>query len=247
MFWNFDHSFELKGKHIFVQPNDASRRAKALLERLISKVAFPDYFYHYQPGGHIAAIHSHLKNRIFIKVDITNFYYSISRNRVAAALHSVGFKKARSFAKWSCVRSPYGNPRYAIPIGFVQSPFLASLVLSKSPVRSAMESFRDRGLTVSVYFDDFIVSGNDEHTMKKALSDLRDACIQGNFVVSERKTTTAPVDSLVAFNCNIRSGHAEVSPERWIEFLATSPTAASVAGFEKYALRVCEKNTPPPP
>ena len=113
---------------------EAIRRGEILLRFISRNVRFPESFFHYSPGGHVAAIHAHLTQKHFIKIDLEKFYYSIARNRVAAALHHFGFKHARDYAKWSCVKNPYGQPAYSLPIGFVQSPALATLVLMRSPI-----------------------------------------------------------------------------------------------------------------
>ncbi|MHC2280605.1 hypothetical protein ACVME8_007248 [Bradyrhizobium diazoefficiens] len=75
-------------------------------------------------GGHVAALHAHLHNHFFFKIDIQNFYYSIARMRVTRALRQWGYPGANTFAMWSCVRNPLPGPKHALPIGFVQSPLL---------------------------------------------------------------------------------------------------------------------------
>jgi hypothetical protein len=52
------------------------------------------------------------------------------------------------------VRNPYDDgPKYVLPIGFKQSPLLASLALWRSAVASSVEEAANRGVFVSVYFD----------------------------------------------------------------------------------------------
>ena len=132
---NYRFKYKSRGKWIFV-PNDAClRRATHIIRFFDRNIRFPDYFYHYKSGGHVAALHEHLENDFFFKIDIENFYYSIARNRVHRALASKGLQGAPTYAKWSTVRSPFEHgPRYVLPIGFWQSPHIASLVLMQSPV-----------------------------------------------------------------------------------------------------------------
>ena len=58
---------------------------------------------------------------------------SFTRSRATGlpgALHKAGYRRARTDAKWSCVRNPIANGiNYALPIGFVQSSALATMVL----------------------------------------------------------------------------------------------------------------------
>ncbi len=32
------------------------------------RVKFPEYFYHYKSGGHVAALHAHLQNAFFFRI-----------------------------------------------------------------------------------------------------------------------------------------------------------------------------------
>jgi hypothetical protein len=125
---NYEHKYKSCDKFIFTPTDDCARKGERLL-RFFEHHSFPPYFFHYKSGGHVAALHSHLTNNFFFKIDLKTFFYSISRNRVSAALHRFAFPRARTYAKWSTVLSPYnGGPRYVLPIGFVQSPLLATLV-----------------------------------------------------------------------------------------------------------------------
>jgi hypothetical protein len=66
--------------------------------------------------------------------------------RVTRALREWGYPGANTFAMWSCVRNPLPGPKHALPIGFVQSPLLASLALMKSEVADAIERARAKGV-----------------------------------------------------------------------------------------------------
>lgn len=238
---NYEFTFKHKGKHVFVPTPDCLRRGKRLIDFCSSAVTLPRYFFHYQPGGHVAAIHQHLHNRFFFKIDIENFFYSISRNRVAAALHAIGYRDARDDAQWSCVKNPLDGPAYALPIGFVQSPILASLVILKSPLAEAFSRANARGVFVSVYFDDFIGSSPDMAALTDAYEFILRACKLGNFVPNAAKLA-APTDRLKAFNCDLQHTNAEVTPARIARFHGAHPNAASVAAFEQYCARVASKN-----
>jgi hypothetical protein len=140
---NYIHKYQSRNKFIFTPNSDCVRKGTRLL-RFFEHQVYPPYFFHYKAGGHVAALHSHLGNRFFFKIDLQNFFYSISRNRVGSALHHFHFSPARDYAKWSCVINPYQTElRHVLPIGFVQSPLLATLVLMRSPVVDAIEAAHD--------------------------------------------------------------------------------------------------------
>ena len=87
MFQNYKWTWKRNGKIIFAPTKDTDRRGDQIIEFCDREVEFPVCFYHYRKGGHVVALHGHLQNRLFFKIDIQNFFYSISRNRIAAALH----------------------------------------------------------------------------------------------------------------------------------------------------------------
>jgi Reverse transcriptase (RNA-dependent DNA polymerase) len=174
---NYDHSFERNGKTIFVQNEDGYSHGKKLLNFIEANVIFPDYCFHYQKGGHVAALHPHLEAAWFFRVDFKDFFYSISRNRVSAALHAAGFRKARTFAKWSCVRNPIaGGPTYSLPIGFVQSSALATMVLLRTNIVHVLSRAAASGVYISIYLDDLIGSGSDLNAIQTVFDDLIEAC-----------------------------------------------------------------------
>lgn len=156
---NYKFTYQRKGKHVFVPNDECIRRGDELIE-FCSTLPLPEYLYHYRKGGHVAALHRHREEEIFFRIDLKNFFYAIARNRVAAALHAAGFKEARDYAKWSCVKNPHNSPAYSLPIGFVQSPLLASLVFLRAPLSRAIEGAAKDGVFVSVYFDDLIGSSS---------------------------------------------------------------------------------------
>src|SRR5690606_31651017 len=111
------------------------------------------------------------------------FFYSIARNRVARALQDVGVTRARHYAKWSCVRNPYGDPRYVLPYGFVQSPILATLVLNCSAVGSFLRSLPAH-VTVAVYMDDISLSSDSRSDLDSAFGGLLAALDAAQFRAS---------------------------------------------------------------
>lgn len=242
---NYRYKYKARGKWIYVPNGYCERRAKQVLNFFRRSVEFPNYFYHYKSGGHVAALHDHLKNDFFFKIDIQNFFYSIARNRVQRALASRGMRGAPTYAKWSTVRSPYeSGPRYVLPIGFWQSPHIASLVLMQSPVFDAMERARNNGVLVSVYLDDIIGSHSDEGVLRVAYEDVRQACEAATLVPNGDKLAP-PSKAIVAFNCNLTHGAAKVTDERIARFVETGPDALAQEAFEAYVARVARANEMP--
>ena len=243
MLENYKERFRTRGKYIFVPNDRCKRKGKRIIEFFNKRMDFPDYYYHYKKGGHVAALHGHLNNRLFFKIDIQNFYYSIARMRVTRALRSWGYPGAGTLAKWSCVANPIAaHPRHVLPIGFVQSPLLASLVLMKSPVTGAIERAIANGVTISVYLDDFVGSHSDEAVLLAAYTDIRDTCASSELVPNAAKLTP-PAAAISAFNCDLSYGRAEVTPDRINRYLAsTDRTVQSDAAFAQYVSRISARN-----
>jgi len=215
-----------------------------MLQFFKKRVVYPNYMYHFKKGGHVAALHAHLNNTLFFKIDIQNFYYSIARMRVTRALREWHYPGAGTFSIWSCVRNPGPGPKHALPIGFVQSPLLASLVLMKSPVHDAIERARANGVCISVYLDDFIGSHNDLAVLTGAYEDIRDTCVAAGLIPNPGKLV-APQAAITAFNCDLTNGSALVMADRINKYLASpNRTVMSDAGFAHYQTMVASKNVP---
>ena len=246
MLENYKFKYRSRGKFIFVPNERCERKGYRIIEFFAKRVDFPDYFYHYKPGGHIAALHFHLKHQLFFKIDIQNFYYSIARMRVTRALRSWGYPGANTIAKWSCVANPHKPPvpRHVLPIGFVQSPLLASLVLMKSPVSQAIERAIKNGVFVSVYLDDFIGSHDDPIILEAAYNDIRETCATCGLIPNPKKLIP-PSKAIEAFNCDLRFGSALLQQERIDSYLSKPDrTALGDASFEQYKQRVERANIP---
>lgn len=242
MLQNFKFKWIRKDKYIFSPTEKCDRLGELVINFCKRNIDFPDCFYHYQKGGHVVALHSHLKNKFFFKIDLQRFFYSISRNRVAAALRDAGFKWPRTFAKWSTVKNPYEDgPGYVLPIGFKQSPALASLVLMKSPLMKMVEEATKKGAFVSIYLDDFICSANDLDMLNELYRSFLNACAEANLTANPAKLET-PKKEIVVFNCTLRYGFSEVTPDRINQFFQGARTPKSVESFNAYCNKVAEAN-----
>jgi hypothetical protein len=245
MITNYQFKYRSRGKYFFVPNEKCERRGRRMLAFFKRRVRFPEYMYHFRKGGHVAAMHAHLNNKLFFKIDIQNFYYSIARMRVTRALRQWGYPGANTFAMWSCVLNPGPGPRHTLPIGFVQSPLLASLVLMQSDVAQAIERAIAKGVCISVYLDDFIGSHDDNAVLTEAYEDIRDTCVAAGLIPNPSKLV-APTAAITAFNCDLTNGSAEVTLARRQKYLASPDrTPMSDAGFFDYVDLVSSQNAVP--
>ena len=159
------------------------------------------------------------------------------------ALTEIHITRARHYAKWSCVKNPYDEPRYVLPYGFIQSPALATLVLMLSPVGDFLRAVHAQGeVTVSVYMDDISLSSDDETALNTAFAQLKENLQAANFRLSKDKVRL-PSPGMDVFNCDLSPGKSEVQQARIDLFHQESRSAASEAGFSDYCERVADGNT----
>lgn len=241
MLENYQFKYRSRGKFIYVPNGRCVRKGERIIKFLSKRVDFPEYFYHYRLGGHVAALHALLSNALFFKIDIQNFFYSIARMRVTRALRHWGYQGAGTFAKWSCVANPGSGPPFVLPIGFVQSPLLASLVLMRSPVAQAIERAMANGVVISVYLDDFLGSHNDLGTLTAAYDDIRQTCAVALLIPNPNKLVP-PQAAITAFNCDLTQGAANVQAARIAKFFSVERSAGSIQSFQEYQARVTSGN-----
>ncbi|WP_395335082.1 reverse transcriptase domain-containing protein [Novosphingobium sp. BL-8H] len=244
-FKNFEYCYSRKGKPVFAPSALGRKIGEDIKSQVESAFSFDDFVYHLKKsGGHVAALHTHRQHQFFARVDLANFFYSVGRNRVQRALTEIGIRRARHYAKWSCVKNPCGDPGYALPYGFVQSPILSSLVLMKSNVGNYLRSLDQAGqIAVSMYVDDISISSNDKTCLDDAFALLKETVVEANFLISEGKVREPSV-SMDIFNCDLVSGKSLVRQDRKDEFYSEPRSALSVAGFEEYVDRVADGNVP---
>ena len=217
------HRFESKpGRWVF-NPSTEARAEGAEIKVAVEKHwKAPRYYYHLRRGGHVAALRQHQKSSLFIKLDLSDFFGSISRSRLSRALKNFfSHTEARHMATASTVRHPTNPDKTCVPYGFVQSPLVASLVLHKSSLGAFLDSLsKDRSLVVSVYVDDIIISSAD----LTRLNTVRDALIarvaKSGFLLNDAKSE-GPAAAIVAFNIGIAAGRELAIVERRLLELKT--------------------------
>lgn len=214
---NYVSRFRLpNGKWAYIQITDLADRAKQHVSRVQDHWKPPPYFFHLQQGGHIQALKLHQKNVWYGKLDLKNFFYSVSRNRIVRCLKSIGysFHEAENFAVVSTICVEYSSRRFALPFGFVQSPILASLALDKSELGRTFRCIDSRRLTLSVYVDDIIISSNSYEMVQQALGELRVAANKSCFAINEAKSG-GPSDRMRAFNIDVSATEMKISKDRF--------------------------------
>ncbi len=193
---------------------------------------FDANYFHLKRGGHVAALHHHRDSEWFARIDISRFFYSVSRRRVQSALARLGIPKPRFLAKWSTVRNPYGDPLYSLPYGFVQSPILASLVVATSAMGDHLRAL-EPGVKVSIYMDDIALSGDSRDAVAEAYERTLTLLAAEGFEASGEKLRP-PSAQIDIFNCDLAAGQTAVRDERIAAFLASKPSEASEAAFAAY-------------
>lgn len=239
---NFEYSYRRKGKPVFVPTVIGRRIGKEVKSEVESAYNFDPIYFHLRCGGHVAAMHHHRDSLLFARIDISRFFYSISRRRVQSALDRVGIANARFYAKWSTVANPYGNPKYALPYGFVQSPILASLVIATSQVGDHLLGL-PAAVSASVYMDDISLSSDDRGELERAYSASLAVLEADGFQVSADKLR-APAAAIDIFNCDLSHGRANVRDQRIAEFYGRGPDQISEEAFVAYCASVEDGNRP---
>jgi hypothetical protein len=221
--------FEIKpGTWVFVPTAEcvsAGRTIKAEVQRLWSP---PNNYFHLRAGGHVEGLKAHVSNSIFVHLDIKDFFGSISKTRVTRVLRPlVGYAKAREWANFSTVSHDVAGKKTSIlPFGFVQSPIIASLCLNKSALGSGLARAAAKGLTVSVYMDDIVLSANDSDLISSTVTELKRLAVISGFNLNPKKEE-GPADRITAFNIELKSGSVEVTSDRLQQFASAINEGAS--------------------
>lgn len=242
-FQNYEYSYRRDGKPIFAPSPLGKRIGEDIKGTVEAAYDFDDFIFHLQKsGGHVAALHAHRAHEFFARVDIARFFYSIARSRVQRALAEIGILRSRHYAKWSCVKNPYGDPTYALPYGFIQSPILATLVLMQSVVGNYLRALSKGGLvSVSVYMDDITLSSDSNTMLIEAFETLKQKLGEAHFGLNPTKERK-PSSLMDVFNCDLSRGAACVQQQRVDLFYSQGPSPLSITGFEDYRARVIDGN-----
>lgn len=219
-FDNYDHKFLVDGTRLIFVPTPAARMAgRKLQKQVLRRWTPPVYFYHFSEGGHVAAAKAHLKSHLFARLDIAKFFDHITRGRVHRALRRIGFKHGFAWdaACESTVSKSTTKKSYSLPFGFVQSPVLASLALATSALGAALAELHHGGMSLSVYMDDMLLSGDDGSALRMARCKLEAATEISRFEFNTLKSA-GPECEIDVFNLVLSHDRLRVSPERFARF-----------------------------
>jgi hypothetical protein len=229
---NFEHSYLRKGKPVFVPTVIGRRIGNELKNAIEATYKFNPVYFHFRPGGHVAAMHLHRDNAYFACIDISKFFYSITRRRVQSALDRIGVIKARFYSKWSTVSSPYCKSKYVLPYGFVQSPIVSTLVMATSNFGNHILCL-PKTIKVSIYMDDILLSSNNIEELQMAFTSTCAILGADGFQVNFAKLS-APILKINIFNCDLEQGRSVVCESRKFDFFANCTDKLSENAFIEY-------------
>lgn len=241
------HKFELKpGCWVFVPDERTITRGNEIKNAIAAKWRAPHYYAHLRSGGHVAAIKKHLRNDLFIRADIKQFFNQVTRTRVTRALKLLfkHYSLARTFACESTVVRPDHEPlSYILPFGFVQSAIIASLCLHKSSLGQYLNRLESSGRArVSVYMDDIIISTSLPLNQAETIAtELKDKASSSKFELHQDKTI-GPIDSIHAFNIDISRNKMTINKDRLADFQKSLRESGSLyvrEGILGYVSTVC--------
>lgn len=216
----YSSKFELRpGKWVFVPSSEAIKTGNKIKKAIEKCWRPPSYYFHLRAGGHVESLRSHLGHDNFLRIDIQNFFGSISRTRVTRCLKDkFGYNIGREYANASTVPDPTDTKRIIIPFGFVQSQILAAVCLSESALGIYLGKLsRNPSVALTVYVDDIIVSTIDAVLLDHVLKDIQDAASKSRFVLNTGKQE-GPAAAITAFNIVLAKGSMSVDVERYKRF-----------------------------
>lgn len=214
--------FELKpGRWAFPPTDDGRLVGREIKDAVAGRWKAPQFYYHLQPGGHVAAVRAHDGHAHLARLDIENFFGSIGLSRVTRSLKKrFDYDTARKWAKASCVRHPKTG-EFMVPFGGIQSPILASMYLHDSTLGTVLRRLsRDHDLAVSVYVDDIIVSSNDSAKCADAVKQIEGAAAKAGLTLSAAKKQ-GPATKIEAFNIEIAMAGLSITNDRMLSFEST--------------------------
>lgn len=240
--WNSKFQIK-KGAWVFVPTEETIEKGLKIKNLIEEHWSFPRHYYHLRKGGHIRALREHIKHKFFIHLDIKNFFGQINRSRVTRSLKEyIAYEKAREIAVESTVRLPESTEvKYILPFGFVQSPIIASLCLSKSALgRYLTHLQQQKEYSVSIYMDDILVSANNSEKLMMEMMKIKTVSEKSGLPLNADKQE-GPDTYVKAFNIEISQGLLKIMPSKLQELATTYATSENEnqrAGIRNYVSSV---------
>lgn len=217
---SWSERFQIKpGRWVFVPTPEYRNRGNKIKNQIEALWRPPAHQFQFRSGGHLAALYGHRNSIWFAKIDLQNFYGNINRSRVTRGLKSLfPYKQAREMASASVVRSPPDYSCWILPFGFVQSPLIASLCFSRSPVGRYIEKLmNDPLIKLSVYVDDIIISSKNKDALQLTFDDLLRYIKLSKFILNNIKTQK-PAQEITVFNIKLSHQSTLIEYERFLSF-----------------------------
>ncbi|OGS93349.1 MAG: hypothetical protein A2061_01245 [Gallionellales bacterium GWA2_59_43] len=228
---------------VFVPTDETIATGLQVKELIEGYWSAPDHYYHLRKGGHVLALQKHTKHKFFIHLDIQNFFGQINKSRVTRCLKEhIPYESAREIAVESTVRLPESaETKFILPFGFVQSPIIASLCLSKSALGRYLYRLEQRkGLDVSVYMDDILISGDNIEELEQELVKIKAAAEKSGLPLNPLKQE-GPDTCVSAFNIRLSQGLLKIIPSKLQELANTYSSSTNEhqrAGILNYVLSI---------
>lgn len=216
----YDHHFALRpGTRVYIPTEYGRGRGREIKANIEAKWKPPSNYFHLLEGGHVAAAQQHRNERWLASVDLERFFDQLTRSKVHRSLKSIGFQHVDAW-EMACDSTVDKRPpkrQFSLPFGFVQSPIVASVVLSRSALGGAIRQIGMNGLNITVYVDDITVSGPSRDEVEAAIEQLEIAANLSGFVFKPEKMQL-PGSKVSCFNIEFGSGEMSVVADRMTEF-----------------------------
>lgn len=214
------------GRHICVPDAETKEFGNRLVAEIRQKWSPPRYFCHWQKGGHVQAIKSHVGRKYFFRADLKAFYSHIRENRIRYRLKRLSLSKGQQYEQEATYCSTVPHPEQptirVLPYGFPQSPILASICLQGSILGEFLEKLDQLpSYIVSVYMDDIIVSTNSSSCANEAYEALCEKVTRSNFTINRSKCTGVVADQIEAFNIIADASCIKLTEKRLEKFEGT--------------------------
>jgi hypothetical protein len=227
----WEHKFKIKkDTWVFVPTQESKIFGNSLKTLLQGKWNHPLHFYHLRNGGHVKALKSHKNKNYFIHLDIKNFFGCINKSRVTRNLKKyLGYEKAREAAINSTIKLPESKEiKFILPFGFIQSPIIASICLQCSKLGKYLNKIKnEKGVNVSVYVDDIIISSNDLERLKFILPEIKKIANYSGFPLNTDKEE-GPANMITAFNINLSYKSLLIDENRLSKFITNYNLATNI-------------------
>lgn len=217
MIGNYLCRFELRpGKFVYVQAPQYRTAAVDFLSTAKFRWQPPPWYYHLAKGGHVAALREHTSCEYHAALDVADFFGSVTKSKLIRRLKAIGysFVAAAEFAADSTV---WIEDRFALPYGFVQSPYLATLALAESALGRTIRRVRRSGVIATVYMDDIILSDNSTDALSGVMEELSKAAAMSSFRLNDLKRQE-PQHVVRAYNILLSKDHLEITGEKFLDF-----------------------------